>query len=715
VSVLTGFWKGRMVLGFSLALFGLFSGVGFPLWSAEGFLRSEVEGSALPVSQVRSGGVILLRSPRVSLLPGRLEVTSHRARVEGGKVSYEITLRNPSRERVDLRADVRFFDDGYSQEYAKHPQIYDVVLEGGGQKVIAGQVDLSGLSFALRSVRLGISLMPARPPLAPPTLSALWARAKVVRVSAGAGDWINAGPLTVLIDPLTGLPTDRVSLPAPSGVVVPALHKNPWTGEIGLFLLVPVLGISSKAQYQQRGDKAVVLVPDAGHPGQVTQRQYQISGRREGRGVSRLVSVYEVVAFTSRDALCEVEGMEGLVAEQVGWADRGKPYTFVKAEGTRVGTPTAEPSVVRVGDSFKVRVPVSLGEGQAMEIQVTTEMGSPGRQGKTVTQSGVVEFSLQATQPGTVRVNVFPQEYQEAPPPEGYSTPGIQGIGDPTSCPGRPVTPPEGTTPVTRSDGGHGLRQLVPLVVAGALGTVLEIKKTRTERDEEVAIPVVTLGEEDSRAYADVMVLLQDVLVDGNTQDPKPCPERIKYCPCKHEWCGCPPKTLPCDQSYECSCTGTPHKEDCRCKLEGAPACGCPAKETTRCSVLYRGTAISAIYKPCGDCNPKCTVNMNPGCSTHWKTVQKAVSAATCAMAGAIAGSCVKPFLGSLIGAIGGAVVCALIDEWVTEEWCTNDGKGCANPGHSKCGCACSASKEQRVCNCGRKGCACKVGCGCGG
>lgn len=88
------------------------------------------------------------------------------------------------------------------------------------------------------------------------------------------------------------------------------------------------------------------------------------------------------------------------------------------------------------------------------------------------------------------------------------------------------------------------------------------------------------------------------------------------------------------------------------------------------------------------------------------------MSAATCAMAGMIAGSCAKPFLGTLFGGLAGAIVCALYEELVVEEWCNSDGKLCVSPGHSKCGCACG---PQVVCNCGRKGCACKLGCNCGG
>lgn len=678
------------------------------------FSESGIEPALILSPQARPGGVILLRSQRVPLVPGRLEVISHNVQVEKGVIHYELTLRNLSREEVEQRVDVKFFDDGYSQEYAKHPQVHEVVLSPREQKVITGQVDFSRLSPAIRGVRLGVRVMPGQPQSGPASVAALWARAKVVRVSAGAGEWIRGGFLTLLVDPVTQMPAERVSVPSGEGVAIPAFYKNPWTEEIGLFLLVPVRGTSNHGQYQQRGDKSAVLIPDAGHPGEVTQRSYQISGRREGRRVSRLLSVYEVVAFTSKDALCSVEGTDNLAIEEVGWADRGGSYQFVKAVGTSVGTPTAEPMIVQVGERFRVHVPVTVVEGKTMVIRAGTRMGSPSFQEKTVRESGVVEFSVQATQSGTVRVDVLPLEYQSASPAQGFDTPGIQNLSDPVECPGAPLNPPEGTTPIQRSDGGHGLRQWTPLLVGG-VGVLINTVRVRTEREQEMAFPVVTLGEDSQETFASVVAFLQDgVKVDGNTQDSKPCPERIKGCPCKHEWCGCPPKTLACDTSYECDCTGTPHKESCRCKLEGAPQCTCPDKETTRCSVLYRGTAISAIHKPCGNCDPKCTHNANPGCSAQWKTIKKVMSAAQCAMAGAVAGSVCKPFLGTLIGGIAGAVVCALIDEWVTEEWCTNDGKICAKPGHSKCGCACE-SHVRMTCNCGRKGCACKVGCHCGG
>jgi len=113
-------------------------------------------GTPPRTSQSDSAFVLLEKEGIREVLPGTLEVRSHRLANDKGKVTFELEVRSLASETRKVRIAVRFFDAEFRTEYEKGPVVFPESLEGGAVRVLRGSLDFTGMPEGGRIARMGM-------------------------------------------------------------------------------------------------------------------------------------------------------------------------------------------------------------------------------------------------------------------------------------------------------------------------------------------------------------------------------------------------------------------------------------------------------------------------------------------------------------------------------------------------------------------------------
>lgn len=150
----------------------------------------------------------------------------------------------------------------------------------------------------------------------------LFRNAQIVRMMAGKGDRIFAGPLTVLVDPVSHQAVKEVKVDPSTNQLIPALYRHPGDRErTSVFLIRPMDGKSDKAVYRTIGEQTLMVIPDDLGNRDIRKRTFWTRGQRDGRKYVRQIGYYEIVAYSSRDAFVASTTSGTKSEDQISWCD----------------------------------------------------------------------------------------------------------------------------------------------------------------------------------------------------------------------------------------------------------------------------------------------------------------------------------------------------------------------------------------------------------
>ncbi|GEM_PF-5846876 len=339
----------------------------------------------------------------------------------------------------------------------------------------------------------------------------LFQNAQIVRLMARKGEKVCAGPLTLLIDPVTHQPVKSVVVDPAKNQLIPAVYRHPGEADrVSVFLLRPMEGRSEKAVYRGNGAEMLLVIPDNLGDRDVRKRSFWSEGRKDGRRHVRQVTYYEIVAYTSRDAFAAYRCEGAGPPEKVGYSDENPDGSrtaevVVQAEGVHVSG-VSSPGRVKIGQEYEITVSIRSDgiKGRLLVKAIRDGKDVQEKETDLERRPADVTYRYVAEREPVEQVNVTYRRVEELLPEKAdakavaESAPPV-GFQDANPCyEGKPSALREG---MTASRSGSGKSFFRPGILLGAGGTVLV----------PVAIALLADGGKEERK-----TLVQTSLQDGD-------------------------------------------------------------------------------------------------------------------------------------------------------------------------------------------------------
>lgn len=100
--------------------------------------------------------ILLRQEGRHEIVPGRIELSSHRLTNQKGRVEFVLEVKNLRNQAQTVRIEVRFFDADFQTEYEKVPMVFQESLDPSGVRTLKGAIDFSGMPDGAKVARLGV-------------------------------------------------------------------------------------------------------------------------------------------------------------------------------------------------------------------------------------------------------------------------------------------------------------------------------------------------------------------------------------------------------------------------------------------------------------------------------------------------------------------------------------------------------------------------------